>query len=368
MEVLTKLAKPVFRKSNNEVLFNALRKEVNSVLAQSSNSIHYYSKIKAILFPLLYFTAWFVAILYGKQPGILFIMYAFMGFMLVVNYLTLIHEAVHGTIFKYSKLNKYYLYLFDLMGANSFIFKIRHVRLHHNYPNVMGWDSDFEQSPLARVFPNGSYHKWHRYQHIYLPFLYPLYLLNWLLIRDFKDYFNKNKLVWKVVSIPFVEYIKLFFFKIFFLSYIIVIPKYFIGISWMTILFAFLIMMFVASIISLIVLLPPHAGMYNAFPLPAINGEMPSDWLLHQLSCTNDVLEDNWFIRFFMGSFNYHIAHHLFPNIHHVYYPAITRVIETFANAHQLPYRKIKLWQALYAHFQLLKNNAYHENIFEESM
>ena len=95
-----------------------------------------------------------------------------------------------NTLFKNKRINNWYVHFFDLLGANSYIWKIRHIRLHHNYPNVMGWDSDFEQSEMARVFPHGHYSKMHKYQHIYLPFLYPFFLLNWLLIRDFKDFFN----------------------------------------------------------------------------------------------------------------------------------------------------------------------------------
>ena len=368
MEMFVKPAKPVFRKLKDEVLFQSLRTRVNATISTLQPSVKNQATLKAWLFPFIYFAAWIFALVFGENHTILWLMYAVMGFMLVVNYLTLIHEAVHGTIFKSKRLNRLYVYLFDLMGANSFIFRIRHVRLHHNYPNVMGWDSDFEQSPMARVFPHGRYEKWHQYQHIYLPFLYPLYLLNWLLVRDFKDYFNKKKLVWKVANIPAIEYIKLFLFKLFFFSYIIIIPKYILGFKWLTILAAFLIMMFTASIISLIVLLPPHANLDNAFPLPDEKGDMPDSWLMHQLSCTNDIVEDNWFTRFFMGCFNYHIAHHLFPCVHHVYYPAITKVIEQFAAKHGLPYRKVSLWQALYRHYQLLKSNAYHDNIFEETM
>ena len=135
-----------------------------------------------------------------------------MGFLLVLNFLNLIHEAVHSTLFKNKRVNNWYVHFFDLMGANSYIWKIRHIRLHHNYPNVMGWDSDIEQSSLARIFPHGPFSAVHKYQHIYLPFLYPLYLLNWLLVRDFKDYFSRKKLVWKVADIPRKEYVKLFFF------------------------------------------------------------------------------------------------------------------------------------------------------------
>jgi linoleoyl-CoA desaturase len=136
--------------------------------------------------------------------------------MLVFTFLNTIHDAVHGTIFKSRRANQLFIYLFDLMGANSYIWKVRHVRFHHNYPNVEGWDTVIKQSPLARVFPNGPYAKLHRYQHIYLPLLYLLYLANWLLVRDFKDYFIRKRTVRRLVNIPKIEYIKLFLFKGFF--------------------------------------------------------------------------------------------------------------------------------------------------------
>src|SRR6266536_2729119 len=55
-------------------------------------------------------------------------------------------------------------------------------------------------------------------------FLYPLFIFNWLLIRDFKDFFNKKKLVWKVTAIPAVEYVKLFIFKGVFIFYTLILP------------------------------------------------------------------------------------------------------------------------------------------------
>ena len=291
-----------------------------------------------------------------------------MGLLIVINFLNLIHEAVHNTLFRRKLYNKFYINLFDLMGANSYIWKIRHTRLHHNYPNVLGWDSDIENSPLLRIFPHGAFSKYHKYQHIYLPLIYPTFLFNWLLIRDFKDFFPKKNIISKVASIPVIEYVKLFIFKAAFFFYTIVLPVMVLRISWGLALSAFFLMVFTASILALIVLLTPHANIESEFPLPGENSNMPSDWFLHQLSTTNDVSEDNWFTRFFMGCFNYHIAHHLFPYVNHVYYPEITKVIEQFTKDHQLPYRKLPLLVSLHNHYLLLKNNAAHENLFEETM
>lgn len=363
-----RVAKPSFIKTRDGKLFQALRKEVNATVRELEPRRRGDIVLKAILFPLLYLTAYISAMHWSQDSLIYYACYFLMGCLLVLNFLNLIHEAVHHTLFSNKRINNWYVHFFDMMGANSYMWKVRHIRLHHNYPNVMGWDTDFEQSPLARVFPHAPFSRLHKYQHIYLPLFYPLYLLNWLLIRDFKDFFNKNRLVRKVTDIPKVEYIKLFLFKTAFLFYTIFLPVLLLHVSWMQAIFGFLIMMFTASIISLIVLLSPHASTESEFPMPDENGMMPTGWFRHQLNCTNDVSEDNWFIRFFMGCFNYHIAHHLFPSINHVYYPEVTRVIRDFAQKNNLPYRQFPLVTSLHNHYELLRTNAFHEDIFEETM
>src|SRR5215831_16263574 len=183
---MEKLARPHFSKTGNEYIFTHLRDDVNSVLQESSTNHRRAIIFKAILFPLLYILVYLSALSWGDQQFVLFSCYFLLGLLLVIIFLNIIHDAVHDTVFKSRMLNNIYVYFFDLMGANGFIWKQRHVRFHHNYPNVNGWDTDIEQSNIVRGFPEGSYSSMHRYQHIYLPLLYPFYLTNWLLVRDFK--------------------------------------------------------------------------------------------------------------------------------------------------------------------------------------
>ncbi len=127
-------------------------------------------------------------------------------------------------------------------------------------------------------------------------------------------------------------------------------------------------MLFSASCFSLLVLLSPHANRESEFPLPSEENELPHDWMTHMLRTTNDIIHDNWFTRFFMGCFNYHVVHHLFPNIHHIFYPEITKLLKEYCQRYQLPYRKYSLWTSLINHYRLLKQNRRPENIFEETM
>ncbi len=365
---MEKVVKLTFARSANDLIFNSIKQRVYAKVKELEPARQLFITLKAILFPLLYIAAYSIALMYGNHTLVLDMCYCSMGILLVIIFLNLIHEAVHHTLFKRKWLNQLYICFFDLMGANSYVWKNRHTRLHHNYPNIMGWDSDIEQSDLARVFPHGEFKPYHRYQHIYLPLLYPLFLFNWLLLRDFKDYFNKKKVIWKVVSIPGQEYVKLFLWKAFFLFYIFILPKMLLGINWLQMVVAFCIMIFTGSIFALLVLISPHASVENEFPLPDENNMMQHTWLMHQLSNTNDVNEDNWFTRFFMGCFNYHIAHHLFPNVHHVFYPEVTAIIREEAMKHQLPYRSYPLATALFNHYRLLKQNRMPADIFEETM
>ncbi len=366
-KTLTSAFKPVFPKEENYQVFYTLREKANKIKTDLEPGRKKIVLFKAILFPFLYIGAYISAIVWSSNALIFYGCYFFMGLMLMTIFINLIHDAVHHVLFKSRKLNNLFVYFFDIMGANSYAWKIRHTRLHHNYPNVMGWDSDIDQSPLARVFPHGPFSRVHKYQHIYLPVLYTFYLLNWVLVRDFKDYFNKKRVIWKVVDIPKIEFVKLFVFKAFFIFYLIVIPVL-AGVPWLQAIMAFLLMVFTATFFSLIILLSPHANMDHDFPLPDEKNRLPESWFMHQINHTNDVIHDNWFIRFFMGSFNYHVAHHLFPFVSHIYYPEITNALKEEAEKNKLPYKSFTLKHTLLSHYRLLKNNGVVQNIFEETM
>lgn len=362
------IPKPVF-KHPVEPEFLVLRNEVAAVVKKLAAQKQKVIWAKVILFPVLYVSTYILLLAKGSDPVIFYISYLLLGFFLILNFLNLIHDAVHGVTFKkHRNWNRAFLYFFDILGANSYIWKVRHIRLHHAFPNILGWDSDLEQSPLVRIFPQSSLKIIQKYQHFYLPFLYPLYLFNWLMVRDFRDFFDKGRTVHRMVNIPKKEYLKLIVFKLIFFTYILVLPKFVLEVSWGQILAGFIVFMLTASFISLIVLLSPHASIESEFPQQDESGVLPHTWFMHQMVCTSDVSNDNLFVRFFMGSFNYHIAHHLFPYVHHSYYPEITRLIENFSSKYHFPYRRQSLKRSLLNHYNLLKRNAVHENIFEETM
>ncbi len=343
----------------NQLLRELRRRVRNRIRAIPENRTNYL-KIKVVLLNLVYFGAYFGALFNGDKPGLYIGFYALMGITLVLLYLNVYHEAAHNNIYKKRWLNRLALSGFDLVGANSYIWQKRHIESHHNYPNVDGWDTDVEQSGAIKIFPHIRAEGIQKIQHRYVPFIYPLFLFNWMFIRDFRDFFSKSRVIYKVHGpAPVKEKIKLILFKLFYFFYQIAIPIVFLGVSVGLAVGAWAVQILVASIFALFVLLPLHPLPDNAFPLPDKKDELPYSWIRHQFEVTNDLNHHSWFIRHVLGNFNYHVAHHLFPEYHYAYYDEITDEIEKFAKENGFPYKKFSLPTALRKHYELLKMNAH---------
>lgn len=364
-------SRPTYTNSKElEDVFKQLVFRVNTGLSEMSNKskLEVAAKVRAIFFPVLFMILYVLAQWQSQSLLLFFCCYALMGLSIVLIFLNLIHDLVHDSIFKSKHLNASLLYIFDIIGANSYIWKKRHAILHHGFPNVSGWDSDIEQASLFKIYPHESNRKIHQYQHWYFSLFYPLYLVNWVFVRDFKDFFNKKQVVRKVCSIPLIEYLKLFFFKAFFFFYTILVPVIFFEVIWWHTILALISMLIVAGVFALIVLLSPHVNTTNEFPLPDQYGKLTDCWFHHQLVTTNDVSLDNWLTRNVMGNFNYHIFHHLFPRLPNVYAPYVTKIIREIATENNLGYRTYPLKDALLFHYQLIRNNAVDGGILDDTM
>lgn len=354
------MKKPSYNKTSHETqLFNELRKRVSERVSDIKEDRDKIIRLKTFLLPLIYFGCYIWALFHGNSTWIYLSCFVVMGLTLVLIYLNIIHEAAHNNIFKNKKYNRAALRIFDFVGANSFIWERRHIVSHHAYPNVNGWDTDIEQSGPILIYPHAKPKGIQKYQHRFFFLVYPLYLFNWMFIRDFRDFFDKNRIIQKTTSrIPTIEKVKMLLFKAFYFFYQIGIPILFFQISWKLALGAWFLQIIVASSFALFVLLPLHPLVDNEFPLLDKESQLPYSWIRHQFEVTNDLANNNKFIRYVLGNFNYHVAHHLFPNYSYEYYDEITDEIEKFAREHQLNYKKYPLTVALRMHYELLKNNA----------
>lgn len=360
--------KPTFTKcAEEDRYFIQLKETVKQRLCLEDKN--YQNQIKAFLLPFLYFLSWLTAMEFKSVPLLFYLFYGFMGILIILIFVNLIHESCHQTLFEKKWKNKAMMYLFDCIGANSFIWVNRHIRMHHNYPNIIGWDTDIEQSGPIKLFPSDKQSFIQKYQHYWVFFLYPLFMLNWLLIRDFKDFYSSGRYIRKVIRIPLKEHFKLWFFKLLYLSYLIIIPVLVFKVGIGQVLLAVLIKMICGGLLGMVILLPPHANVGNEFPIPDANYKLPTTWIRHQFITANDVNGQNFISKHAMNNFNFHLAHHLFPNISSLYADQLTEIIRDFAKEHNYPYKSHSLLKALRLHYDLIKKNVIDpRSFFEETM
>lgn len=361
---MEKLKRPAYQKPGNDDFFKVLHQEVNETVLKNS-SLYLLNIIKSIGLLVCFFLFYACILFFGNNTVLLFSFYILCGFTMIVLFINSFHDAAHNALFKNPKANELFTYVLELFGSNRWLWIRRHIHLHHAFPNVPDWDVDIKQSNIIRIFPNAPLFNYHKYQHIYMWFIYPFYSLNWIYIRDFKDFFGKkDNYVKKVVDkIPTVEVFKLFIAKAFNLFYLLIIPILLLNQPWYIILAAWLAMHLFGSILGVIALISTHVDEDAQFPLTDEKGNLSATWAMHQMIVTKDFSTDSKLANFLYGGFTHHVAHHLFPGIGHTYYPYITPIIKRYAKEYNLPYTCYPFYHAVRSHFRMLKNKGINENI-----
>jgi linoleoyl-CoA desaturase len=273
------------------------------------------------------------------------------GVMLVFN---LVHDASHNAISKIKPVNRFLCYLGDVVGINTYIWDIRHNVQHHSFTNVLGGDLVIENIPLLRISPHQPLKKFHAWQPYYAVFLYLFYSLYWIMVIDFKLFFKKEICNLKNIKHPAREWALLIFFKSFYLIYMLVLPAVFTSIPWYYVLLLFLLMHAAGGLLLSIVAVLGHFVMGPVFPEPK-EGVLENSWSEHELDATIDFAPSSRIINWITGGLNTHVAHHLYPQICHTHYYAITPIIESYCKENGFNYRKESLGNALISHFKFLR-------------
>ncbi len=285
----------------------------------------------------------------------LLLIFSLVGIFNTLIFLNILHDAAHQTIFKNSKYNNILFQWLNLIGGNSYIWKIRHLSSHHLFPNIPGRDIDIGQSDMVRLNSETSFRTIHKLQHVYMPIIYLTYTLFWVLFRDFSDFWKGDILRGQEKGYPAIEWWKLFLYKVVYFSIFLVLPYLVLPFTFGEIFLGFVCMHIFQSILSVMGLLTAHVNEHSKFPVPDENGDMQDCWASHQINSTNDFGTENPIINYIFGGFNFHVAHHLFPNISHVHYHKITPLIKEVIEQNGLTYQEMGMFEALLSHWYLLK-------------
>ena len=342
-----------------------LRKRVNTYFKENNKSKYGNANmvIKTIFMLSLYFVPYFFIIFnITANSWLILSCWFLMSLGMAGIGFSIMHDANHDAYSKNKTVNKYLGYLINLVGGSSVNWKIQHNVLHHTYTNIANHDEDID-GPLMRFDYKIKRHKVHRFQQIYAWFLYGLITLSWSLKKDFiqlRRYRKKDLLKTQQISFNSAFW-RLTSAKVFYISYVLVLPLIFSSQTWWLTLVFYLIMHFTCGFIISVIFQLAHVVEETQFPQPGENGQMENNFAIHQLNTTANFAKNNLPLSWFVGGLNFQIEHHLFPNICHVHYRKISTIVKETTKDFDLPYHQNTLFGAISSHAKHLSQLGKHD-------
>lgn len=312
------------------------------------------------VFMLTLFFAPLIVLASGMVTNVLmlFSMYILSGLGMAGIGMGVMHDAIHGSYSKNKKINTLLGYTFNLIGANATVWKIQHNVLHHTYTNIDHADDDLNAPFFLRFSPHAKHYWLHQFQHIYIWFFYGISTLSWITTKDFvrmKRYRNlgfldkKNEYKKALVSMTA--------WKLFYYSYALLLPMIMVSFSWWIILLAFLSMHLVTGLLVSIIFQIAHIMPVNEFPLPDEQGLINDNWYGHQFATTSNFSPKSNLLFWLIGGLNYQIEHHVLPDVCHVHYKDLTKIVSETAKEYGMPYHvKKSLVHAIWDHTKMLRS------------
>lgn len=276
------------------------------------------------------------------------------GFVLVG--FNIMHDANHGSYSKNKRVNNLLGFTLDLIGGSRMLWKQKHNILHHTYTNIDELDDDIHSNGLLRLSPRQEWRSWHRFQHLYAFPVYSLLTLSWITFGDFNKFFTGRigEYELRKPSVPEATIFSLT--KLFYFGYMLVLPLLFHPILHVLIAFVgiHLILGFTLSIVFQLA----HTVEGNTFPTPhQESGEIENEWAIHQVETTANFAPRNKLAAWYQGGLNFQIEHHLFSNICHIHYPAISKIVQKTCLEMGVPYVSYPtVRSAVLGHFRFLRN------------
>ena len=290
---------------------------------------------------------------YSDVAGIL--ASVFLGLTLVCIAFNVMHDACHGSYSGKKWVNGIMGLTMNGLGSNAFIWKIKHNVIHHTFTNIDGIDDDIANGPLLRQCATQKWMPIHRFQFLYMFVLYGVSTLSWALGTDFARYFRKKVHHTPIKSIVLKEHLIFWISKSLYVFFYALLPIYLLG--WQTWLTGFLILNITMGLSLSVVFQLAHIVEKTTFnAADGTHKVIDSEWAIHEVRTTADFAPKNRIISWLAGGLNFQIEHHLFPQVSHIHYAALSKIVRQQCEIFGLPYNYYpSAWQALYSHVRLMR-------------
>lgn len=338
--------------------FATLRKSVeqyfnDNQLSSSGNAqLYWKTAILITAYLICYVSLLFLPIpmwLAGIIAATLGVIQALVGF-------NIMHDSCHEAFSSDKRVNYFFGLSMNALGSDAFMWRQKHNVLHHTYTNIDGIDDDIAKTPLLRMSESQPRFKAHRFQHIYLPFLYAISTIFWVLVKDFQHYFFGNGYAVEVAKMKGIDHLVFWSTKLVYFGLYLVFPIYVWGI-WPTIVGFTLMHIMLGTVMSFVFQLAHVVENVEFEHAVGEEVQIENEWAIHQIATTSDFAPRNKIVSWFLGGLNYQVEHHLFPRISHIHYPAIQKILAKTCEDFGVNYRYYPtMREALSSHFRHMKN------------
>lgn len=347
---------PKFLASNGTSFHADLKKRINNyfveINAKPKGNIKLYTKAIILVVSLL---AVYIHLVFFTPPVALAILECILLGAIVAGIgFNVMHDGAHGSFSSRKWVNNLAGLSLNFVGANVFMWKTKHNVIHHTYTNIDEVDDDLNARPFLRLCENQKHYKIHRFQHYYFIAAYSLLYLYWVFFTDYKKYFTGKVGDIPIKKMKLSDHISFWGFKAFFMLSFVLVPIYFVGfVPWLV---GFLIFGLFTGILISIVFQLAHSVEEASFPIPDSAQKIEDEWAIHQLKTTANFATKNKIVSWFTGGLNFQIEHHLFPNISHIHYPEISKIVKETCRDYNIPYIEFpKVRMAVASHYSHLR-------------
>lgn len=341
-----------------QVFFNTLKKRVNDYFGDHKSNRANWKMYLKTFFQVLGYVAPFVTLfVWQDMPNWAFYgCWLMMGFFMAGIGLSIMHDANHGAYSKNQTVNGILGAFINMVGGSAHNWKIQHNVLHHTYTNVTGYDEDIHPVGFLRFSPHEELKGIHKFQWIYAWFFYGLMTLEWTTTKDFRGLKRYNEMGFVKTSYA-KEFVKLLIWKIVYIAYVLVLPYIFLdNFSFLEVMGGFLLMHFTAGLMLGMIFQPAHVMETSEFPMPNEESNIENSWAVHQMHTTANFAPKNFWLNWYAGGLNFQIEHHLFPNICHIHYKEISKIVKATAKEFNIPYHvQSSFSAAIWNHGKMLK-------------
>ena len=262
------------------------------------------------------------------------------------------HDGSHNGFSKWPWMNRIAGSTSDyFIGASSFLWKQKHNVRHHAFTNIPDVDHDINFSALGRVAPKQRLLPFHRFQHLYLWLLYGLVHVRYL-YGDFQTIYNGTINGDKIPRLRGSELFNFIFGKVVFFTLAFAIPLI-LHPFWQVALGYVLVSFTLGLVFMLVVQLAHTVGEAEH---PEFKPEVDSEWAAHQIKTTVGFAHGNKILTWYVGGLNYQVEHHLFTDIAHTHYPAMSKIVKDLSREFGIRYNEMpSLFFAVRSHYLFLK-------------